>query len=178
MDCINTGIPGWMSAAELAWLHYQAMQHDSAVEVGCWKGRSTYALLTGCRGPVFAVDHFRGSPSELGTNHREALTTDIHAAFVANVGWFPNLRVLRTSSAGAAQVFTDERMTAGMVFIDGEHVEKAVLEDIGMWKPLCEHVLCGHDRDIASVETALAGSGIKWHAGPGSLWYATKGEDF
>lgn len=167
-----------MSERELIWLHEQALQVNSVVEIGSWKGRSTYALLTGCRGPVYAVDHFMGSPSELTTNHAEALTGDIYADFMANVGHFFNLSMLRMPSITAAQQFRDLNATVEMVFIDGEHTEASVLLDIEMWAPLTSKILCGHDSFMPEVEMALGKSSVKWHRGPHSIWYSIKGGDF
>jgi len=54
-------IDGAMGREDLEWLHDTAKRMASVVEVGCWKGRSTYALLAGCLGPVYAVDHWEGA---------------------------------------------------------------------------------------------------------------------
>lgn len=178
MHCINERLPGWMSTSELIWLHMNAMQSSSVVEIGCWKGRSTYALLTGCQGTVYAVDHFKGSPSEIDTNHAEAKTGDIFADFMANVGWFPNLNVMKMSSMMAARQFDDLRATADMVFIDGEHTYDAVLQDVNTWMQYTTRILCGHDSLFPEVEAALGASNVLWHRGSGSIWYSIKGEDF
>lgn len=169
MACIDERIPGWMSREELVALHAQAMMSDSVAEIGCWLGRSTYALLTGCQGLVYAVDHFRGSPSELETNHREAKTVDIQAEFRKNVGRFENLRVLAMDSVRAAEQFDDG--TLDMVFIDGEHTFEAVVADLRAWRRKAKRLLCGHDRDMVGVREALFAEGIEWREGPGSLWY-------
>jgi len=178
MRCVNTMIPGWMSIEELAWLHYQAMLSHSVVEVGCWQGRSTFAILTGCRGDVYAVDTFKGTPDELETNHAEAKTEDIYNLFMQNVGSFNNLSVLHMDSIKAAYKFTSTGKTVDMVFIDADHTIEAVLKDLLAWGPVCERFLCGHDRDFPGVAGALNQSGIAWHEGPGSLWYAVRGKDF
>ena len=178
MHCINPRLPGWMSVDELVWLHAQAIHASSVVEIGSWKGRSTYALLTGCLGSVYAVDHFKGSPSELETNHSEALTRDIFADFMANVGYFHNLRVMRMTSADAAQNFVDEDIFAEMIFIDGEHTKESVLNDLKLWMPRCSKLLCGHDVNFDGVRDALAELSIHTHQGPGSIWYAKRGEDY
>jgi hypothetical protein len=36
-------IPGWMSPAELQWLHDEASKHQVVLEIGVWCGRSTLA---------------------------------------------------------------------------------------------------------------------------------------
>ena len=50
------GYQGWMYPEELEWLYEAAKRMNSIVEIGSWQGRSTYVLLSGCRGPVVAVD--------------------------------------------------------------------------------------------------------------------------
>ena len=45
-----------MYPAELEWLYKAAKRMKSIVEIGSWQGRSTYVLLSGCQGPVMAVD--------------------------------------------------------------------------------------------------------------------------
>ena len=95
-------IDGWMSPAELNWLHETAKEMGSVVEVGSWKGRSTAALLGGCPGKVIAVDTFKGTKGDAG--HEEADVVDIHAVFMANVGHFPNLEVMRMESLEAARL--------------------------------------------------------------------------
>lgn len=166
---INLDIPGWMSKEELAWLHWQAILSESVVEIGSWMGRSTYAILTGCCGFVTAVDHFKGSPDELETNHREAKTEDIKQVFMANVGTFPNLRVLPVDSITASESFED--LSIDMVFIDAQHTKEAVLADVRAWLPKAKRILVGHDIDIDGVRDALNELNIQWKSGPGSIWY-------
>src|ERR1041385_7317153 len=118
----NLTIPGWMTEAELRWLHRTASRMSSVVEIGSWKGRSTFALLSGCPGVVWAIDHWRGSEGEgLGeASVEQAAGEDVLAQFEANVGHFPNLSYLRTSSETAAKDDLRGEMF-DMVFIDGSH---------------------------------------------------------
>jgi hypothetical protein len=156
-------IGGWMTEAELHWLKHRAEVMESIVEIGSWHGRSTSALLEGCRGVVYAVDHWLGSPDERESTHKRA-----HLAFdefMANVGDAPNLKVVRLASIQAALVLPD----VDMVFIDGDHSFEAVSRDIKLWRPKCKRVLAGHDADMDSVANAL--EGIRYKRGPGSIWY-------
>jgi hypothetical protein len=43
----DLSIPGWMTEDELRWLHETAKSMASVVEIGCYQGRSTFALLQG-----------------------------------------------------------------------------------------------------------------------------------
>ena len=160
-----------MSRQELEWLQTKAGEMDSIVEVGSWKGRSAYVLLSACKGPVFCVDHFQGSPSENepGGCHHEAVENDIHAEFLKNCGGFENLRLTSMYSKAAASVIPDNSID--MVFIDAEHTVPAVLKDLGLWRPKAKKLLCGHDRTMPGVAEALSVAGVNFKEGAGSIWY-------
>lgn len=146
-------IDGWMGDDELQWLYEQASLMESIVEVGSWEGRSTHALLSGCKGIVFAVDHFLGSETERHSNHILATQTSIRRRFDGNVGTFPNLRVFEMESAEASKQFADK--SVDMVFIDGDHGYEWVKLDLLSWLPKCRVLLCGHDQPQDGVPRAL-----------------------
>lgn len=145
-------IDGWMGQMELAWLYETAKEMNSIVEVGSWKGRSTHALLSGCPGTVYAVDHWKGSPSEKEA-HAEARERDIFEDFLKNVGHFQNLVVMRGDSVNVAKTFADK--SVDMVFIDGGHTYKAVKADIEAWLPKARKMICGHDYNFHGVQEAV-----------------------
>ncbi len=155
IDYKNPDIPGWMSEAELDWLFQTACQMTSVVEIGCWKGRSTRALLCGCKGTVFAVDHFLGNPSERDSPgpHEEAKRIDISKVFMENVGHFPNLVLLKKDSLEAARTF--QPGAVDFVFIDGEHTFDAVRADLEAWLPIAKNLIAGHDFSVAGVLRAV-----------------------
>lgn len=137
-------IPGWTTKEELFWLYEQAKKMRNIVEVGSWKGRSTYALLAGNfigfpNGTVYAVDHFNGSKE-----HRWFWQTrNLYATFIHNVGYFPNCRVVRKDSLEAAKEFKDKAID--MVFIDGGHSYQEVCKDSEAWASIPRRLLCFHD---------------------------------
>lgn len=166
-------IQGWMNRDELDWLYDRACEMKEIVEVGAWKGRSTHALLSGALisgGRVFSVDHFRGNPSELADVHAEAAAGGdaIYDQFLANVGGFPNLAVIRMDSLEAASMFPDH--SVDMVFIDGEHQGASVLADLAAWAPKVTKLLCGHDRYLTGVYAALRLAKIAWEPAASSIW--------
>lgn len=161
-------IEGWMGLAELQWLYDQALKMNHVIEVGSWKGRSTHALCSGCRGTVVSVDHFCGSPSELRTHHKEALEKDIYAEFCANMREFLNLCVYKQSSHIAAGLFSPR--SVDMVFIDGEHTLGAARTDLRCWAPVAKKLLCGHDWNEIPVKQAVKELGLPVELGPGLLW--------
>lgn len=148
----NNDIDGWMGYEELQWLYNTAGCMETIVEIGSWKGRSTHALLSGCEGTVWAVDHFKGS------NGREFLLAeakekDIHKIFLGNVGHFKNLKVLKMNSLKASEQFEDG--SVDMVFIDGDHAYEAVKADIKAWFPKARKLICGHDYPFRGVRKAV-----------------------
>lgn len=120
---------GWMSPAELEWLGAQAATMDSVAEIGVLHGRSAFALLTACAGPVFCVD-----PWDDVMDHSLP-------SFKSFCGHFPNLRIVRGYSPAAAAEVPDVDMT----FIDGNHDYEQVVADIGAWLPKTRKLICGHD---------------------------------
>ena len=137
-------INGWMSQAELQWLYSRAKEYKTIIEVGCWQGKSTHALLTGALkggGKVSVVDHFQGAAGQ-ERFFLDVAYMDIYHVFQAHVGHFPNLDIIykMPSLEGAARAETAE-----MVFIDAGHDYEEVKADIEAWQPKCTKLLCGHD---------------------------------
>ena len=163
-------IEGWMLPCELDWLSETAARMDSIAEIGCWKGRSTFALLEACKGPVYAVDHWLGSIDERDGAHAEAVTGDVLAVFLANVGHFGNLTVVRQRSIEAAWQVPD----VDMVFLDGSHRYDDVFDDLLAWTSKAKRLICGHDSDWPGVLPAVRAVLGEPQRGPGSIWYMTR----
>jgi hypothetical protein len=161
-------IQGWMSSDELTWLYERAREMASVVEIGSWKGKSTHALLSGCHGPVFAVDHFLGNPDELAGQHKEATERDISVDFKKNVGNFPKLVMMRMDSIEASKFFREK--SVDMIFIDGCHTFEAVLADLKAWLPICRRLVCGHDISLGTVKEALRIMGLNFKEEVRSIW--------
>jgi hypothetical protein len=165
-------IEGWMSSVELNALYNLAAQMKSVVEVGSWKGRSTHALASACKGVVIAVDHFNGTTSELDTTHAEAKDGNIEDQFRHNTRGFKNISVLKMDSLQAALRFIPGAVD--MVFIDGDHSYEAVKADIEAWAKVPSVCLCGHDINEVGVKKALFDLGIPYKVLAGSIWIAWK----
>ena len=169
-DASDNKIQGWMNDTDLLWLFNTAKGMDSVVEIGSWKGRSTHALLSGCKGTVYAVDHFLGSIDERSGAHAEAGLKDIYKDFIANVENFKNLKVLKMDNAEAVKQFQDNSID--MVFIDAGHTYEEVLGDIRRWLPKVRKIICGHDRGNEQVIKAVVemlGTGFEKTEG-GNIW--------
>lgn len=139
----DRGIPGWMTFKELTWLYEMSKTMNTIVEVGSWKGRSTHALLSGCKGTVYAVDTWEGSKDEKDDTNWMAKREDIFSMFQANTQSFSNLKIVRKTSLDAANQFEDNSVDA--VFIDAGHTYEEVKADIGAWIPKAKKIICGHD---------------------------------
>lgn len=169
---INYSIPGWMSGPELMWLHETSKKMKSVLEIGSFKGRSTFALCTGCQGTVFAVDRFEGDPTVFGG-------VNFYKDFYTNVGHFTNLVIFRADSVYASQFFAPKSID--MIFIDGDHTKEGVIADIDAWLPKCNKLICGHDlrpwagkewtKGESEVEPALRDRNIDFRIAVDSIWY-------
>ncbi len=159
MNYIDPEISGWMSMEELQWLYDKAQEMDTIVEVGSWMGKSTHALLSGCKGIVYAVDHFKGNASEIDGAHALAKTEDIEAIFRKNVGEFKNLVIMKMESLEASRHFGDKEVD--MIFLDAEHEYPWVKEIIETWLPKCKKLFCGHDQNQGGTPRALEELGLK-----------------
>ena len=155
MNYTIPNIEGWMFKGELEWLYNTALTMKSIVEIGSWKGRSTHALLSGCSGPVIAVDTFKGLEAEPShITSQQAKQFNIYSILKQNVGHFPNLMVMKMESKRAAKFFKPK--SVDMIFLDGSHDYWEVRQDIISWLPICKVLLCGHDYDnCLGVNNAL-----------------------
>lgn len=129
---------GWMLPPELEWLYLVAGEMASIVEVGSLHGRSAFALLKGCRGPVYCIDPW---------NDEHGLCLP---SFMRSCGGFPNLvPVQGYSPAVQRHPMFDNLITTGsrfdMVFIDGNHGWADIEADVEAWLPLTRRLICGHD---------------------------------
>lgn len=139
----GNNIQGWMQPDELQFLYEQAGKSKSVLEIGSWKGRSSHALLSGCKGMVTCVDTFAGSAQLGDATNAMAKQEDIYKQFMENVGHFTNLRVIKATSKEASEILKDEKFD--LIFIDGGHQYHEVKEDIALWLPHAKIIMCGHD---------------------------------
>jgi hypothetical protein len=161
---------GMIMKEEQEWLFDRASEMESVVEIGSWTGMSTYALLCGCKGPVYAIDTFEGTDDEIDGSMALAKTGKLYDIFLNNVGHLPNLRVIKSKSEDAALFFQPKSID--MVWIDGDHRYDAVMTDLKLWTPICKKLLCGHDIKNELVQQALKNFGIKYKVVPSlATWY-------
>jgi predicted O-methyltransferase YrrM len=133
-------VEGWMHSTELEWLAKTASEvpeRGAIVEIGSLMGRSACALAANTRATVYCVDTWNG----FGTSDAT------FATFRINTSPYKNIIPVHTSSVLAASAFARERRRFNFVFIDAEHDEANLRQDIAAWQPLLAKraVFSGHD---------------------------------
>lgn len=129
---LGAHIWGWMTPEELTWLYETAQTMRSVVEVGSLHGRSAFALLSGCPGPVYCIDPWNDE-------HGKCLPS-----FMGYCGHFDNLVAVQGYSP-RPDVMAAIPEDVDMVFLDGNHDLNQVLADITAWLPRTRKLICGHD---------------------------------
>lgn len=153
-------IEGWMEEDELEWLYKAGCHARTAIEVGCFMGRSTAAILAGQRdsyqyppvefpAPIlFAFDTFDGG----GTVREEEVAG-------RGRGWLQRIFTNNMFDRGLLgfhsvdvttmknREFYISRGEADMLFIDARHDYNSVRADIKNWSPLVRPggIISGHD---------------------------------
>lgn len=108
------------------------------IEIGCFAGQST-ELFAENFDEVVAVD-----PWEYKGIYWEKF--GIERIFDEMAAQHPNIIKLKCTSAKAASIVPG---LFDFVYIDGNHTEKYVKQDIELWRPKCIGIIGGHDYGIA-----------------------------
>lgn len=143
----NEELFGWMSDADFEFLLPISTDKD-CVEIGAWKGRTTFHLLQVCKSLV-VIDPWEGL--EIYPNDNFTNDGNVFGEFCKNFSryYFHKGKQLEIYKKPAAQVTREmhqDRMF-DMVFIDADHRYDCVVEDIGCWvnRVRAGGWLCGHD---------------------------------
>jgi len=116
------------------------------VEVGSWTGYSTSIIARCTKGNIFAVDHWKGNTGTILTKY--AFENDVFVKFMDNMesqGFKDRVHPIVADSKTASLIFEDNSLD--LVFIDADHRNSHVSEDIKAWLPKVKTggILCGHD---------------------------------
>lgn len=131
---------GWVQPSELRWLSVQAAGMRSVVEVGSFKGRSSFALASACPGTVYCIDPWEDDTPEYdGTDAWTYWHDNIEVVF-------PNVTAVRGRSPAVGDLVP---APVDMVWIDGSHDYENVAADIRYWRDRARRLLCGHDYTAA-----------------------------
>lgn len=138
-----------MSDTELTWLAKQAMHCSLIVEVGCFIGRSTRALVDHTEGVVIAVDSWdpvtwleQIDPVDPPAGRLARTYPQPFLTFIHHLRGCPNLLIHRGTLQEVQLPWMPD-----MVFLDGDHRYHAVRADILAAQRLLAPggILCGHD---------------------------------
>ena len=147
-----TEIEGWFGKTEKVVYDAQikrAKDNARFVEIGSWKGRSSYHMAAGIRSSgkqieFFCVDTWMGSEEHV--NEQCIHSNTLYAEFLSNTQSFKDIiQPVRLPSVKAAEQFEDG--SCDFIFIDAAHDYENVLANIDAWLPKLKvnGVLAGHD---------------------------------
>lgn len=147
-------IDGWVSGWELLWLGLSAADHKKIIEIGAWKGRSTYMLAHYTKGKVYAVDNWSGPTNimEHADGYKEILDKGpdfVYNQFCKNIEPVKNKVVIIRENSNVAFRTLEENYGKDfdMLFIDGDHQYFQIKADIENYMKLLKPggLICGHD---------------------------------
>lgn len=136
---------GGTSVADLEWLAWAAQGCNDILELGCYRGRSTRALLDNSQSCLWCVDSWSGV-DDSGIQGRITITEDDYRQFLENIAdEEERVTVMRMFTREAFPILPVE--TFNLIFIDADHDYEAVKFDIKHSLPLLKPggILCGHD---------------------------------
>jgi len=151
---------------------------EKLIEIGVWKGTTTKKVLKKKLPSLkeyWAVDPWLRMGPDYGRMHTRTPQENwdgLYFKLCSFMYYFPQLRVLRLTSAEAAKIFPKHYFD--LVFIDADHFYEPTLFDIQTWLPLVTQggLLSGHDFGIRkAVNKAVCemfGNDFDIHSG--SVW--------
>jgi hypothetical protein len=120
-------IDGWLSYNEATALYLLSTllpPGGTIVEIGCWKGKSTYCLAKGLRknGEIIAIDPFDGSgePGSHELYEQRRGIIPLFDQFISNMASLNVLDKIRPES-GFSHQFVGQFPKINLLFIDGDH---------------------------------------------------------
>lgn len=156
-------VQGWMDRCDMEWLFQKAstMKNQKIVEIGCWKGKSTGAILSALQegNVMYCVDVWDENITRDEEYKNSESAFDIFQNHTSKFPVKPN--IVRKVSLEAVKDFENDSLD--WVFIDGDHSVSSVLADIKEWSKKLKTggILSGHDWQFDTVKEAIRLSGIK-----------------
>lgn len=182
-------IHGWFTEGEGSWLYQSVLGNKRVLEIGAWRGRSTFPILSALRDSpgspdekvLVSVDPYTAHPcphyKELQTEKGRQL---VMASFLSVVEQFrgkvKHLLLQVPSSDAYPKLRKLKFPLFDMTWIDGDHSEEAVTLDIIECLKLTRPggYICGHDyRDQGNpgVRKAVDALIPEVRRGAGSIWH-------
>lgn len=147
--------------------------HFKMVEVGSFEGISTL-LFSKFVDTVYSVDCYDYKVPETGRipEHDQSFV-EAERLFIARTKDIKNIIKIRKKSMEAVKDFPDRSLDA--VYIDAEHDEPSVREDIREWRKKVKFggYLCGHDYSLPYIQDILREHNLIYiTVAPDSSWIA------
>ena len=155
-------VPGWFGEEDAAiWdlIVENTPKGGEIVEVGCWQGRSTCALISLLQKNmpkkilVHCVDTFNGSKEHEG----EPALANLQNLFTFNLKAtrYPYYEIWPFESVSVAKAFQFGSLDG--IFIDGAHDFHSVCDDLAAWLPKVKEggIIAGHDFNFPEVHKAI-----------------------
>ena len=111
------------------------------VEIGSFKGKSTCYLASGSQEsvPVYAIDPWDSEGNVTGRfGFAEPSTREKFNEQVKAMGFEEKITPIQGFSKEVAEDWSETRKI-GLLFVDGDHHERSVLEDVEAWEPYLSH---------------------------------------
>ena len=173
-DLKLSDVEGWLLPPEAEWLYERAKAARTIVEIGCFFGRSTCAILAGCK-RVSVVDTFDGRTTSRAGEFTQKQMLEGLIKNVETRGLSQPEVFVGASDEGARTFFPDASID--LLFIDGDHSEAGVATDLRVWASAVKSggIVCGHDYDDADrpglMNAVRAYCGGEPERGAGSIWW-------
>lgn len=148
---------GWFCDENRETLEILIRKHRvaSAIELGCWLGKSTRFFADRCE-LVIAIDHWKGSPEHHlpGRDDVAEKLPRLYPQFLRNCSSYENICPLRVTTATAKSLVLPK---VGLIYVDAAHDEGSVFHDIYAFLPMLGPggVMCGDDWRLESVQDAV-----------------------
>jgi len=159
---------GWMNDAELSYLYQMVIKRAKVTdtlriaEIGCWKGRSTHALLSALAtlssySILYCVDNWskadHGETDEIRKEAKIEFAQNTYNVFLKTN--YNNVITLDQSSTSFLKDCAETGLKLDIMFLDANHSYEAVKKDLKeIWPVLKDGgVLIGHDYRVGETPT-------------------------
>jgi len=121
------------------------------LEIGSWTGLSAVIIgevVQRMKGTHYCVDWFKGTSDNDGYLQETSQKYNIKERFLNNIKYFElddTIKLIEMKSNEAVKLFDNDSLD--FIFIDGDHSELGVMQDITLWLPKLKikKYMCGHD---------------------------------
>lgn len=148
----GSGLPlGWFDKNDIKTyqkLYNKLNNNSTTAEIGVWQGRSICSvanIIIKKNIVLYAIDTFQGSNSAKDVvNNCKGKLKQIFIKNITKAGLKNNIIIIEAKSSQAINKINKK---FDFVFIDGDHAEKNVKEDIATWLPNVKKggIFAGHD---------------------------------